>query len=314
MRGQGNRLDVRRIPTDASDHEFALHVALGLPPSRPGGVEPYVAEMKANARRGLGSIDLLFGAYTGAELITACVAVESPGRAAMVFVPCDQSAQVDPLPMSLVLRALQQAAWQRSIRLLEVLLPPGCVAVGRVLEESGFRYLTTLLYLTRYGHQIERASRPARDLSWVAYAPDREPLFCEALDASYVQSLDCPELAGLRTTSEVLEGHRAKPGFDPDSWWVALRGGAAVGVLLLNRIESRHALEIEYIGVAQPSRGTGVADALLERMTGAARQQNAKYVTLAVDQRNTTARKMYARWSFVETLSRDAFIASSPGI
>ena len=126
--------------------------------------------------------------------------------------------------------------------------------------------------------------------------------------------MDCPELAGLRSTREVLAGHRARAGFDPALWWVAQRGGMAVGVLLLNRIESQAAVEIEYLGVTQSSRGTGVADALLERTVLEAGRHDANFVTLAVDKRNVPARRMYARWNFAETFTRDAFIASPPDI
>jgi len=312
MSGRSDQFDVRLIPAGGPDHRLALHVALELPPPRRGVVEPQIADLIAKARSGLASIDLLFGAYRGERLVSACLAVESPGAAAMVFAPHDQETEIRSLATMEALRVLQEAAWRRSIRLLEVLLEPGSAELGRVLEGAGFRYLTTLLYLTRRGHRIEPLSRPACDLTWVSYSPDHEALFCEALDGTYVQSLDCPELTGLRTATEVLAGHRARVDFDPALWWVALRRGAPVGIVLLNPIESQTGLEIEYIGVAQPSRGTGVADALLERTAEMMRQQNAKYVTLAVDRRNTPARKMYARWDYVETLRRDALIASPP--
>ena len=342
MSGQHNQMaphrsafDVRQISPDDPDHRLALHISLGVSEPRPARdvpsgrmIEPpsveeasQVDDLLARSRKGFISIDLLFGAYHHGELVSACLGVESAGAAAMVFIPSlrdrgprNGGSDAEPPATLEALRALQQASWRRSIKLLEVLLAPGSNKPARVLEEAGFRYLTKLLYLARLGQRVEPSSRPAADLTWTGYTPEHEALFCDALDATYVQSLDCPELTGLRTTSDVLAGHRVRADFDPVLWWVALRNGAPVGVVLLNRMESQPGLEIVYVGVAQPSRGTGVADALLERTMGAVRQQNAKVVTLAVDERNIPARKMYARWNFAETMSREAFIASPPPI
>ena len=93
----------------------------------------------------------------------------------------------------------------------------------------------------------------------------------------------------------------------------AARGRHPVGVLLLNVVEGTAGLEIVYIGVAQPSRRTGVADALLERTFDLARSVSARYVTLAVDRRNDPARRMYARWGFAEAVTRAAFVATPSG-
>ncbi len=313
MSGQGGQFDIRLIPDDHADCLHALHVAMDSPAPYSGTTDPQVADLLDRTRRGPSTIDLVFGAYTSERLVSACFALVSPGATAMVFLPHDQARETRRAATTGVLQSLQRSAWQRSIRLLEVLLGPGCLRARGVLEASGFRYLSTLIYLMRRGHAIERSARPAVDLNWLQYTPDREDLFCEALKAAYAQSLDCPELTGLRSTSEVLVGHRSHAGFDPTLWWVALRGETPVGVLLLSRIESQVGLEIVYIGVAQPSRGTGVADALLDRTMEAARRDSAKFVTLAVDKRNTPARKMYARWNFVETMTRAAFVASPPG-
>jgi GNAT superfamily N-acetyltransferase len=147
-------------------------------------------------------------------------------------------------------------------------------------------------------------------LEWVPYAPDRETLFERAIQRTYVQSQDCPELTDLRETADVLAGHRATGVFDPGLWWVAMRGDEPVGAILLNRLETEPALEVVYMGVAQLARGQGVADALLARAVDQAAGIGANILTLAVDQRNTPARRLYARWAFVETGVRDAWIAS----
>ncbi len=306
-----DRLNVRQIAAGTADFHLALHSALNAAPSTAGAdPAPQVASLLINVRRGMASIDLLFGAYLADELVTACLAVESPGATALVFVSNDLRPAIRYRAAVMTIQALQPAARQRSLALLEALVAPPLHQLGRVFREAGFRYLTRLLYLKRAGSHCTPLPRTSSDLEWVQYTPDCEALFERAIERTYVQSQDCTELTGLRRVADVLVGHRATAIFNPGLWWVAMRGGESVGVILLNRMPSDPALEVVYMGVAQPARGQGVADAMLARAVSEANRISANTLTLAVDQRNTPARRLYARWGFVETGVRDAWIAS----
>ncbi len=288
----------------------ALHRALDVP--CPGTGRPPagpVADLLATLDRGTASIDMLLGAYSGGQLLSVCLAVESPGAVAMVFAPSGLRSDLERRALVAMLRRLQVAARERSLVLLEALVRPDSQPVARALSEAGFRYLTRLCYL-----RIDlpgRASCPPgpTDLEWVTYAPDREGLFREALELTYAQSLDCPELSGLRPSSDALAGHRATGIFDPQLWFVAKRGGQPLGLILLNRIVPEPALELVYMGVAQAVRRQGVANALLGRALDTAGSVGAEVMALAVDQRNRAARRLYARWGFFEMTTRDAWIA-----
>jgi hypothetical protein len=52
----------------------------------------------------------------------------------------------------------------------------------------------------------------------------------------------------------------------------------------------------------------------MRRAVDAAGRVGARSLALAVDQRNTPARKLYARWGFIEFAARDAWIVTSPPI
>ena len=313
IRDMGNLRDqfsVRHVGRDDPDYHRAINMALDVGPLAPRRSRPLATDLiAAGTRRGC-SLDLIFGAYRHDRLISACVALQSPGAAALVYASDPQECDLKACATQAVLETLRDAAWGRSIRLLEVLLEANASALERPLEGAGFRYLTQLLYLQRYSHQTDLPTRCEASLTWVSYTPQKAPLFCEALEASYVQSLDCPELTGLRTTADVLAGHRASGVFDPSLWWVAKRDNRPVGVLLLSRLPTRSGLEIVYVGVAQPARGTRVANALLSRAVDAMRETGVRCLTLAVDARNTPARRMYRRWGFEQTAGRHAWIAS----
>ncbi len=306
-----DRIEARLILAGHPDHALALRRSLNAEPvgSSPTPTSDVLRSLEGAKRRGLGT-GLLLGAYHGETLLAACLALESPGGAATVFVSNDLSTPRLRQATTAVLKALQTAARDRAIALLEVLLDPASRALAETLEDAGFRYLTQLLYLERPPGSGVASKRAARDLDWRGFRPGLEPLFCTALESTYAQSLDCPELNGLRPTADVLAGHRAAGIFDPKLWLVAMRAGAPVGVLLLARMPQERVLEIVYVGVAQPARGTGVADALLERAVASAGSIGAKRMTLAVDRRNSPALAMYSRWGFKQTGAREAYIAS----
>ena len=298
---------------DDPDHSAALHTALdvSLPGSTPQP-DPRVAELLTDSgERGL-SIDLFVGAFRGTECVSAALAVESPGRAALVFVPERQDSDRRSEATTACLRVAQRAAWERSIILLELLLPLDAPRLARVVQEAGFRHLTRLLYLRRNADLPIPPTDPRNDPEWVTYTPSRANLFAEAIALSYSQSLDCPELTGLRSMPDVLAGHRAAGVFDPTLWSVALRDGEPIAVLLLSRLARPESVEIVYMGVAQVARGTGVANAVMRRAVSAGRRLSATLLALAVDQRNQPARRVYTRWGFEEFAARAAWIATLP--
>jgi len=187
-------------------------------------------------------------------------------------------------------------------------MPGDSDAAGSLLG-AGYRRLTSLIYLRA------RPRRPAcrsvaSGLAWVSFTPERASLFERALALSYEQSHDCPELSALRTPADALAGHRASGVFDPSLWWVALRDGDPVGVILLARLAGARGLELVYMGASVGARGIGVGDALLERGFECALDQGVTSVTLAVDRRNGPARRLYERWGFVEVGVREAWITS----
>jgi len=288
-----------------------MHMAMSLELPKTGDSPAIpVANLLSSAATGAISIDLLIGAFHGDRLTSACLAVVSPGAAAMVILPTDLAESGRFAATVAILRELQRRCQRASIALLEVLVDSGVTGQSRALENAGFRRLTELIYLRRGCESPHLPDARRDDLTWIQYMPDREALFAEALEHTYVDSKDCPELTGIRPATEVLTGHRSTALFDPTMWWVVQLGGESVGILLLNRLSSGSAVEVEYIGVVPAWRGLGVSDALLHRAVLLARSACVECMALAVDARNQPARRWYARWGFEQIGSKDAWIAS----
>ncbi len=304
---------IRQIERSARDFLPALHLALEKHAWSTVNLDPQIAELLDESDPHRTAVGPLFGIETSSTLVGAMVALESPGNSALVAIGAPRPGTVPQTVYLSCIQALQVAAWQRGNKLLEVLVDEGDTRAAHrnaLLREAGFTPVTELIYLSRVVPERVTDDCPLERGQWLKYADDRIEMFHAALAASYAQSVDCPELTGLRSPVEVLLTHRAAGLFDPDGWWVVLAGGAPAGVVLVNLLPDRRTAELVYLGVAQLSRGTGLADALMARAFASARRCRATYLTLAVDARNTPARRLYARFNFTESMRRTAWIAT----
>jgi ribosomal protein S18 acetylase RimI-like enzyme len=167
------------------------------------------------------------------------------------------------------------------------------------LDECGFPRVTELEFLHCSLHELP--PRRTSPLDWIVqpFAPGRdESLFAELLERTTIETTDCPELNGLRSGRECLEGHRAAGEYDPALWLSYHAGGAAVAVLLMTAHPDRRAWEIVYLGVMPEARGRGFGRAIVSDALGRARRAGQDGVFLAVDCRNAVARRIYLEAGF----------------
>jgi ribosomal protein S18 acetylase RimI-like enzyme len=307
--GHPDRLRVLQMSLDLADRPSSdLAVAIHDLPSH----DALTSVQTALRRSGL-AIGPLVGAYAGDRLLSGAFAVLSPGKAALIFAPSFPCSGIEREAVRHALRSVRELAFESGVQLLQVLIPPDAAALAEGLGSAGYTYLTRLLYLSRDARLTPPHLRGGSGAQFHAYRPELHGLFLSAVERSYVGTRDCPALVGLRSTDDVLSGHRATGIYDPRLWFVALRGARADGVLLLTRLGSEPAVEIVYLGVAQPARGTGLADELVARAVETCREDSATHLTLAVDRENVPARRLYERWGFAKCAARDAWIASTTG-
>ncbi|MHC5110826.1 MAG: GNAT family N-acetyltransferase [Planctomycetota bacterium] len=297
----------------------ALHLVFGASKMARDRINPVVEDLLNARRAGVTNLDSFLGAFLDDKLIAAAVVAASPGGAGLVLLGATRHDQVGDQALVRALRSATARAWSSGTTLVQGLCSREESHIRSMLRAGGFHHLTTLVYLSR-----ELAKSAARDcrtdleargatcageISWTTYEESTRELFLKTVEASYVQSQDCPEISGSRSVSDALETHAARHNFDKGLWAVCRVGGVPAGVVLLNRIGPPDGLEIVYIGVAHTWRGRGVADTMLAWTDDMAMACSATYVTLAVDVRNAPALGMYARWGYRELFRRDAFVA-----
>jgi ribosomal protein S18 acetylase RimI-like enzyme len=222
-------------------------------------------------------------------------AVDGPGRGAVED--------------ALVRRAV---SWmrQRGAKLAQCLLAPDETHLAEPLLRNGFAHVTALWYMQ---HDLARVPGPSGvgpHLWHVPYSRLSSPAeFHRALLRTYEGTEDCPEITGVRTVEEVIEGHRSQGKYDPGRWWLALADGRPVGVLLLCEVPEWAAWDVAYVGVVPEARGRGYGRALMHKALAEARADGVPRLTLSVDARNRPAWRLYTELGFEPQDRREVFLA-----
>jgi GNAT superfamily N-acetyltransferase len=237
----------------------------------------------------------------------ACLPV--PGASGLIWPPqAIEGSGQGSVEDALVLEA---TAWlrRRGAKLAQCLLTEAEVGLAGPLLRNGFTHVTALWYMQV---DLAHAPDPVRGprLHCVPYSALADPRpFHDTLLRSYAGTLDCPEVTGVRTVEEVIEGHRAQGRHDPARWWLALAEGRPVGVLLLCEVPEWAAWDLAYVGVVPEARGRSHGRELMYKAMADARADGAARLTLSVDVRNHQAWNLYTDLGFKVHDRRDVFLA-----
>lgn len=221
-------------------------------------------------------------------------------------VPPDEAGEVADCLLSAVVRELDAAG----VWLGQCVLDPDALADRRVLTRNGFPHLTNLHYLQRDLTDLPRGphNRPeSKDggpveegLSVEVVHPDQAgDRLAKLIERTYIDSLDCPALNGVRNGREAMATHRTTGVFLPEGWLIFREAGRDVGVLLFADQPEQNAWELAYMGVVPEARGRGIGRKMLQYGLQLAARSPRRFVLLAVDEDNCYARALYASAGFV---------------
>jgi ribosomal protein S18 acetylase RimI-like enzyme len=262
----------------------------------------------ALVRSGQADRVVLLAARRRGEPIAAQLAQAMPGRVAVVWPPQFDAAdaqhreQVAALLFERLLRELPGC----DVHLAQALLPHNDQAAGRLFAAGGFSHAADLLYLAAdvKNHEVP----PRLPFEVEAFTPAANGRLARLLERTYVGTLDCPVIDGLRTTPDVIAGYQAVGEFRPELWRIARESARDIGCLLVNfHPDVRHA-EIVYIGLVPEVRGRGWGQRLIELALWLARHANCDRVVLAVDAANAPAIRLYEAAGFFEFDRRAVWI------
>lgn len=256
-----------------------------------------------------------------------CLAVLCAGRTAMLFTSMEGTDDTaDPIKIrdrgSVIARACRDLAdgsvglVPGEVRLVQALLEAEELGTRRAFEAAGFLHLAELVYLRRPLRPRKPVLPPAAawpdgiEVRALHDLPEagRTVALLESMARSYEDTLDCPELCGMRRPADVLDSHLSVGVFDPSMWWVVLDRDAPAGCMLLSLVPETASAELVYLGLAPSLRGRGLGRRLLAMGLRDACARRIDRVTCAVDLRNTPAMRLYTGLGFERTAQRSAMV------
>jgi GNAT superfamily N-acetyltransferase len=244
-----------------------------------------------------GELDLanLLVARRDAAIVGTVFCQRLAGAIAVIWPP--RAVDDDPaVEDALTTAALRHVA---GVKAVQAFLPPEEARRAEPLLRSGFRHVARVWEMSRELSAWTSVGGASR-ITLVSY-PDCDPAkFLDVLMRCHDDSLDCPEIHGIRDAQEVLEGYReCAP--DRSRWWLAKEGNESVGVLILGGDE------LSFVGVVPERRGRGIGRALVE---SACAVGPVRFVT--VDSRNAPAVQLYRAARFETVAVRDVYLATLP--
>jgi mycothiol synthase len=245
--------------------------------------------------------DILVARNEGGAMIGVQVCAPIAGSSCLFWLPSGTEDAMDEL-----VRAALQACRDRGTKIAQVFTTQEELPLAQPLLRQGFRHITRM-------HQMRRDLRvlapfAPNALRWESVRSAGFVKFAEALERTYEGTLDCPELNGRRSIGEIIAGHQNEGKFNPDHWWLAHENNLVIGVVMLVELKDGLNWDLSYIGIAPEHRGKGHGRVLLQFALQQAREQMASWLLLSVDDRNTTAMRLYCSAGFAVMASHEILL------
>lgn len=294
-------IDAERLREAAS----ALVAPAGAP--NPAGGDRFIEFARTNAI----PMHCFWGLTTAEDTIErAILAIPNAGRTAVMFSTPVENDRATLATAGLISHACRALPEQCDATLAQVLLDPGDARGRAAFVGGGFKVLAQISDLERpiRTRDAALAPEPADGVTYETYTEDRIDEFLAVLEASYVDTLDCPGLRGLRSTEDILAGHRATGSFDPELWTLVRVDGTARGVLMLNPAPTANTIELVYLGLDHRVRGRGLGRDLLRYGMSRVARTGLRAIRLAVDESNDPALRLYRAAGFRRVQRRTALV------
>ena len=277
--------------------------------ARGGGARTRAAQLRRLVERRRPFPPWAFRARRGRRTVAAAMAVPGVGRVGMIFASPADAPGVEPEPLEQVLRAAGAGAVTGGMAFAQSLTAPEASEDLAALERAGYRQLATLQYLSR---DLPARPAPAADaqIVWRPASSFGEEELPALIARTYGGSLDCPGLAGLRSMEDVVAGHRAAGTYRPEWWCIAEVAGEPAGLILACESPGQTA-DVLYMGVVPGLRGRGLGSALVRHLSERVHEDGMRRLTLAVDERNVYAARIYQHEGFVQKQRRIVHVYSA---
>jgi len=172
-----------------------------------------------------------------------------------------------------------------------------------LLKESGMIPMAKLVQMECFGMRsipklaVAEASLNLGELQFIPHHSISAEPWGQLVESTYVDTLDVPELNGLRNIESTLAGYASTISGIPQSWWIVRCSDADIGCLLLTPTQYS-CCELTYVGIKPEWRGKGLSKIIMNFARDWALQNAPDGITLAVDLRNAPAIRLYQAYGF----------------
>ncbi len=137
-------------------------------------------------------------------------------------------------------------------------------------------------------------------VSWRPACEFTHPYVAQRIVETFDGTLDCPELNGLRSSKQTLDGFLDGEHLrEKQDWYLLELGGDQIGCALLTHHPESQLLELTYMGLRPVARKRGLGKRLVELAIQRGKALNCVGVAAAVDRRNLPALKVYEAMGFL---------------
>ena len=145
------------------------------------------------------------------------------------------------------------------VPIVQTLVEPGCPEDIAMLTGAGLVRVTDLMHMN-YPLRLTGVPQPDAkfSLDFKTVEDTGESVLVDLLRSTYMNSLDCPQITGVRDARDIVESHKYTGLYSPGSWYVAMKDNQPAGCVLLNRGAKGRTAELVYMGVAPGFRGMGI--------------------------------------------------------
>ena len=257
----------------------------------------------------------LWGAFQKGILAGSLLVQVQPGRSALLWPPRLIAGEPRETARHLMDAALQSLA-ASDLRIIQALLPTDVGEDADVLRIAGFRHFSDLLYLVCLDRDFPTVPMMpgslASGVEFLAIGSEQEQWIANLVEATYIDTLDCPAVNGLRCIEDVLLGYRATGKHDSQGWLIVRHRGEDIGCLITADYPQHNTRELIYMGLAPAARRQGLGTTIIRHALWLTAQAGQQRLVLAVDAANEPALRMYAAAGFQAWDRKSVFIRVMP--
>ena len=206
----------------------------------------HITGLLAAADAGQIDLDGLFLARRDAEIVAAWAYLQ-PGRVASVWPAVARDAEPEVTADALLEKVTLWLA-HSGTQVAQALLAVDARQQTAQMARAGFTHMADLLYMVCLAGSFPTA-RPESGLQFEPAGATELARLATVVERTYEQTLDCPQLNGVRDVHDVLAGYRASGVFAAERWLIVHESGREVGCLLLTDHAGDDQWEIVYAGL-----------------------------------------------------------------